>query len=97
MAVGSSVPAAVNLVGGLITPLAVTRLSETQVVAVSLICTHEGCTVALPRTSAGTLDCPCHGSRFRTTGQVVQGPATRSLSAFPASIVGNEVVIDTRV
>lgn len=95
MDVGQTVTASVSLVGGLSTPLAVTRLSATEVVAVSRICTHQGCTVALPATPGGSLDCPCHGSRFRTNGQVLNGPAARPLGSFPARIVGNEVVVDT--
>ncbi len=93
MGVGQSVEASANLVGGLQTPLAVTRVSQTEVVAVSRICTHMQCTVNLPTSAGGTLDCPCHGSRFRTTGQVVNGPANRALFQFPARIQGNEVVI----
>jgi nitrite reductase/ring-hydroxylating ferredoxin subunit len=93
MGIGETVGAFANLVGGLQTPLAVTRVSQTDVVCVSRVCTHEGCTVNLPATSGSTLDCPCHGSRFRNTGQVVNGPAARSLFPFPARIQGNEVVI----
>jgi len=93
MGVGETVTASANLVGGLQTPLAVTRVSQTEVVAVSRICTHMSCTVNLPTSSGGTLDCPCHGSRFRTTGQVVNGPAARALFQFPARIQGNEVII----
>ena len=93
MGIGETVTASANLVGGLQTPLAVTRVSQTEVVAVSRICTHESCTVNLPTSSGGTLDCPCHGSRFRTTGQVVNGPAARALFQFPARIQGNEVII----
>ncbi len=93
MGVGETVSAFANLVGGLQTPLAVTRVSPTQVVAISRVCTHEGCTVNLPTSAGATLDCPCHGSRFRTTGQVVNGPAARPLFQFPARIQGNEVVI----
>ena len=78
MDVGQTVAASVSLVAGLSTPLAVTRLSASQVVAVSRICTHQGCTVGLPAAAGATLDCPCHGSRFRTSGEVVQGPAARS-------------------
>jgi cytochrome b6-f complex iron-sulfur subunit len=95
MEVGQTVAASVSLVGGLSTPLAVTRRSATEVVAVSRICTHQGCTVALPGSSGGTLDCPCHGSRFGTSGEVVNGPAARSLASFPAVIRGAEVVIST--
>jgi len=97
MAIGETVAASANLVGGLVTPLAVTRVSQTEAVTVSRVCTHQGCTVALPGTPGGTLDCPCHGSRFQTSGQVVNGPAARALSQFPTRIVGNEVVISTNV
>jgi len=97
MGVGETVAASVTLVGGLVTPLAVTRLSEAEAVTVSRICTHQACTVALPGAPGATLDCPCHGSRFRTNGQVVNGPAARALSQFPTRIVGNEVVVNTNV
>jgi Rieske Fe-S protein len=73
--------------------LAVTRVSATSVVAVSRTCTHEGCTVLVPGSPGQTLDCPCHGSRFTTSGSVVNGPASRPLPSFPARIEGQEVVI----
>ncbi len=46
--------------------------------ALSLVCTHLGCTVA--RSENDTLTCPCHGSRFDENGQAVRGPATRALA-----------------
>lgn len=93
MGIGETVAASANLVGSLATPLAVTRLTATEVVTVSRVCTHQACTVALPGAPGATLDCPCHGSRFRTNGEVIQGPAARALSSFPSRIAGNEVVI----
>ncbi len=90
--VGETVAASGELLG-LAVPLAVTRLSEATVVAVTRICTHMGCTVGLPSAPGRTLDCPCHGSRFLVTGQVVNGPAARPLASFPAVIDGSQVVV----
>ena len=92
MAVGATVETTGTLLGRAV-PIAVTRLSETSVVAVSRVCTHEGCTVNLPSSPGATLDCPCHGSRFLTNGQVVNGPAARALASFPTRIEGSQVVI----
>jgi cytochrome b6-f complex iron-sulfur subunit len=85
----------VGATGQLLTPLplAITRVTDTSVAAVSRICTHEGCTVDLPLASLLTLNCPCHGSRFQVTGQVVNGPAARPLASFPTVIVGDQVVV----
>lgn len=57
---------------------AVHRSDDGQTRAVSARCTHLGCLVAF-NAAERTWECPCHGSRFDTSGRVVQGPATRPL------------------
>jgi len=46
------------------------------VYALSLVCTHLGCTVNVTPTD---LVCPCHGSSFDHQGRVLKGPADRCL------------------
>jgi Rieske Fe-S protein len=70
--------------------IVVTRTADGAVHAFSAVCTHQGCTVAA--VSRGTIDCPCHGSRFdAATGAVVAGPASRPLPRIGVQVRDGQV------
>ncbi|HEY5778971.1 MAG TPA: FAD-dependent oxidoreductase [Terrimicrobiaceae bacterium] len=54
------------------------RDDEGKVRVFSPICPHLGCVVAWNEAER-TWDCPCHGSRFQATGEVINGPAEKNL------------------
>ena len=58
--------------------------------ALSLICTHLGCTVWQ---DANGLTCPCHGSRYDDKGNVLQGPAKKPLASLRVELTAAGHVI----
>jgi nucleotide-binding universal stress UspA family protein/nitrite reductase/ring-hydroxylating ferredoxin subunit len=59
--------------------VAVYRDRKGEIVTLSARCTHMGCTVKW-NPAESTWDCPCHGSRYAPTGEVVNGPAEKPLA-----------------
>ncbi|WP_458690650.1 QcrA and Rieske domain-containing protein [Nocardia tengchongensis] len=68
----------------------VTQPNAGNFVGLSVVCTHLGC--AVNDISGGTINCPCHGSKFNLDGSVAAGPATRSLDGREVSVQGDWVV-----
>jgi Rieske Fe-S protein len=63
----------------------VTQPSDGEYKAFSAVCTHAEC--ILDQVADGTIDCPCHGSRFSVKdGSVVTGPATEPLPGVQVSV-----------
>ena len=59
--------------------------------AFAAVCTHQGCTVS--SVSGGTINCPCHGSKFSiTNGSVVAGPAPSALAPVSIKVQGTSIV-----
>ena len=56
----------------------------------SAVCTHTGCT--LNEIADGTINCPCHGSKFSLDGAVVNGPASRPLDTVAVRVQGDSIV-----
>jgi thiosulfate dehydrogenase [quinone] large subunit len=52
-----------------------------QFAAFSSVCPHAGCQVQYS-SGADEFVCPCHGARFDGTGQLLEGPARRSLDTI---------------
>ena len=56
----------------------------------SNVCTHTGC--KLNAVADGTINCPCHGSKFNLDGTVAQGPAARPLDTKPIVVEGESIL-----
>lgn len=60
-------------------PIYLRKHSDDTYDAILLECTHRGCSV---NPSEDTLSCPCHGSRFDSRGNVLEGPARDNLYTY---------------
>ncbi|MFD5694831.1 Rieske (2Fe-2S) protein [Streptomyces rubiginosohelvolus] len=70
--------------------IVVTQPTEGDFKAFSAVCTHASCLVST--VSDGTINCPCHGSKFSITDAAVEaGPATRPLPAEQISVSGGAI------
>ncbi len=70
------------------------RTSDGGFLALSITCSHLGCTVIWDEEKKQFI-CPCHSSAFDKTGNVINSPAPRPLDYFPVSIRAGKVMVDT--
>jgi len=69
----------------------VARTAQDSFSALTTVCTHETCTIT--GFDNANFVCPCHGSKFSTTGRVVNGPASAPLRSFATSFSNNVLTI----
>ncbi|WP_405147744.1 Rieske (2Fe-2S) protein [Sphaerisporangium sp. NBC_01403] len=70
--------------------IVVTQPNDGEFKAFSAVCTHQGCPVA--SVSDGTINCPCHGSKFSIAdGSVSNGPASEPLAEKQIKVEGGSI------
>ena len=77
--------------GVIIDDIVLTQPTDGVFKGFSAICTHAGCTVS--EVVGGTINCPCHGSKYNLDGSVANGPASRPLDTKSISVQGDSIVL----
>lgn len=69
------------------------RLEDGGFLALSRTCSHLGCSLNWDA-EKGKFICPCHGSSFSLTGEVLTSPAPSPLDYYPVRIENGIVKVD---
>lgn len=81
--------------GGRVYPAArvvITQPAAGEFRGFGIVCTHDGC--ELNAVADGTINCPCHGSRYAVTdGSVVRGPARTGLRVERVAVDGDRILV----
>jgi cytochrome b6-f complex iron-sulfur subunit len=73
--------------------LYICHLQDDGFLAVSIRCTHLGCSIEWNKEKQQFL-CPCHHSMFDLKGEVLNPPATRPLDHYPMKIENGKILVD---
>ncbi len=68
-------------------------LEDGGFLALSRICTHLGCSIPWSEEKQRFI-CPCHGSTFSLTGEVLNAPAPRPMDIYPVRIENGIIKVD---
>ena len=69
------------------------RMEDGGLMAVSMICSHLGCTVNWDAAEK-VFKCPCHSSSFDRLGNVIKSPATSALNYYRVTVDKGQVMVD---
>ena len=78
--------------GVIIDDVVLTQPSPGVFMGLSSVCTHQGC--KLDKVADGTIDCPCHGSKFNLDGTVANGPAKLPLPTKSITVQGDSILLN---
>lgn len=71
-------------------PICVQKTGEDAYSALLMTCTHRGCELNF---GGGIYTCPCHGSEFSSSGEVLEGPADKNLKSFKTETDSENIYI----
>ena len=63
-----------------------------KLTACSAVCTHLGCLVHWDN-AQNLIACPCHGAKYKQTGEIISGPQPLPLPVFKARVEGEDLII----
>jgi Rieske Fe-S protein len=67
-------------------PVIISRVSSTDFIVLTSVCTFEGCSVNIPANPGDNIICPCCRSEYSPVdGHVIKGPASAALRKFQSS------------
>ena len=70
--------------------------SAGELVAISPICTHLGCTVSFD-SDRESFACPCHGGLYNKSGAVIGGPPPKPLRRHKIKIADGKLIIGNTI
>ena len=71
-------------------PICLYKTANGDYIASLMKCTHRGCELNV---GGGFYSCPCHGSEFDTSGNVLEGPADENLKTYKTLIENENIYI----
>ena len=71
-------------------PICIQKTGTDEFTALLMSCTHRGCELNF---GGGIYTCPCHGSEFSKTGEVLEGPADKNLRSFKTETDNENIYI----